>query len=221
MNRSRLATPALAHSSPSNDSSTTLRRRNARHSNTMVGGGLRPCLWKKFAIFIGFKLIIPSNGSKNDLLIMKKLKKNHTFQGCAGTGNNFLTKGQCESQCLPSVRSGLSFEGRRWERTPPTHGILESRGKLVFAACNGVAPLNDEGDYVQRCAQNAQCPAGSWCNSQGYCCPHQQTACASPKSIGHTCLSQKPGTFWSVRSLNTISRDRIYGLLYRGVGFEK
>uniref|UniRef100_A0A915NQP4 BPTI/Kunitz inhibitor domain-containing protein n=1 Tax=Meloidogyne floridensis TaxID=298350 RepID=A0A915NQP4_9BILA len=62
--------------------------------------------------------------------------------------------------------------------------------------CNGVAPLNDPGDYVQRCNDNSQCPSGSWCNQKSYCCPHGETACSSQKSIGHTCLSQRPGTFW-------------------------
>ncbi|KAL3124064.1 hypothetical protein niasHT_004653 [Heterodera trifolii] len=90
------------------------------------------------------------------------------YYGCGGSGNNFLTKSDCESICQPSIRS----------------------------ACDGVAPLNDDGDYVQRCAENANCPEGSWCNGRGYCCPHQETACTSPRSIGHTCLSQKPGTFW-------------------------
>lgn len=100
---------------------------------------------------------------------------------------------------------------------------------ITYLACNGVAPLNDELDYVQRCSENVPCSRGSWyifvlyihffdfcnlivklinlilfykqckilrCNTQGYCCPHIETACQSPKSIGHTCLSQKPGTFW-------------------------
>uniref|UniRef100_A0A914I5B0 Kunitz/Bovine pancreatic trypsin inhibitor domain protein n=1 Tax=Globodera rostochiensis TaxID=31243 RepID=A0A914I5B0_GLORO len=90
------------------------------------------------------------------------------YYGCGGTGNNFLSKNDCENICQPSIRS----------------------------ACDGVAPLNDEGDYVQRCSENVNCPEGSWCNARGYCCPHQETACTSPRSIGHTCLSQKPGTFW-------------------------
>ncbi|KAL7073089.1 hypothetical protein ACQ4LE_008101 [Meloidogyne hapla] len=90
------------------------------------------------------------------------------YYGCGGTGNNFITRSQCEMQCVPSVQS----------------------------ACNGVAPLNDAGDYVQRCNDNSQCPIGSWCNQRSYCCPHGETACTSQKSIGHTCLSQRPGTFW-------------------------
>uniref|UniRef100_A0A915LIZ3 BPTI/Kunitz inhibitor domain-containing protein n=1 Tax=Meloidogyne javanica TaxID=6303 RepID=A0A915LIZ3_MELJA len=90
------------------------------------------------------------------------------YYGCGGTGNNFITRSQCEMQCVPSVQN----------------------------SCNGVAPLNDPGDYVQRCNDNSQCPSGSWCNQKSYCCPHGETACSSQKSIGHTCLSQRPGTFW-------------------------
>uniref|UniRef100_A0A915CN95 Papilin n=1 Tax=Ditylenchus dipsaci TaxID=166011 RepID=A0A915CN95_9BILA len=90
------------------------------------------------------------------------------YYGCNGSGNNFVTKRQCEAACQPQVKS----------------------------ACNGVAPLNDEGDYVQRCSENVPCPRGSWCNTRGYCCPHTETACQSPRSIGHTCLSQRPGTYW-------------------------
>lgn len=82
----------------------------------------------------------------------------------------------------------------------------------VVSACNGVAPLNDEGDYVQRCSENVRCPRGSWCNTRGYCCPHTDTACQSPRSIGHTCLSQKPGTYWYFDT----SADNCMPFIYSG-----
>ncbi|KAI1704338.1 kunitz/Bovine pancreatic trypsin inhibitor domain-containing protein [Ditylenchus destructor] len=108
------------------------------------------------------------------------------YYGCNGSGNNFVTKRQCEAACQPQVKN----------------------------ACNGVAPLNDEGDYVQRCSENVPCPRGSWCNSKGYCCPHTETACHAPRSIGHTCLSQRPGTYWYFDS----STETCLPFAYSGCG---
>lgn len=132
-----------------------------------------------------------------------------------------------------------------------------------FKACNGIAPLNDAGDYIQRCNDNSQCPIGSWCNQKGYCCPHGkkifnkniinekywdwidvweenkysklvflqnnfatkwirrffllgETACASQKSIGHTCLSQKPGTFWFIIFFFNKEKNKI-SFLFKGI----
>ncbi|KAI6225266.1 hypothetical protein M3Y99_01356500 [Aphelenchoides fujianensis] len=91
------------------------------------------------------------------------------YYGCHGSSNNFITKQECQAACQPTSQ----------------------------IACNGVAPMTDEnGDYFKRCAANVPCPKGGWCNSRGYCCPHAETSCNAPKSIGHTCLTEKPGTYW-------------------------
>ncbi|KAI6204500.1 hypothetical protein M3Y94_00681500 [Aphelenchoides besseyi] len=91
------------------------------------------------------------------------------YYGCHGSSNNFITKQECQAACQPTSQT----------------------------ACNGVAPMSDDnGDYVKRCAANVPCPKGSWCNTRGYCCPHAETSCNAPKSIGHTCLTEKPGTYW-------------------------
>lgn len=82
---------------------------------------------------------------------------------------------------------------------------------ITVLACNGVAPMSDEsGDYVKRCGTNIPCPKGSWCNTKGYCCPHPETSCSSPKSIGHTCLTEKPGTYWYYDSTSETCLPFVY-----------
>jgi hypothetical protein len=105
------------------------------------------------------------------------------FYGCQGSSNSFITKQECQAACQSTIQT----------------------------ACNGVAPMSDEsGDYVKRCDTNVPCPKGSWCNTKGYCCPHPETSCSSPKSIGHTCLAEKPGTYWYYDSTSETCLPFVY-----------
>ncbi|CAD5229660.1 unnamed protein product [Bursaphelenchus okinawaensis] len=106
----------------------------------------------------------------------------YQYYGCGGSGNNFITKEECQQSCQSTVLN----------------------------ACNGVAPMSEDGEYVKRCAPNVPCPKGSWCNTKGYCCPHAETSCNAPKSIGHTCLAQKPGTFWYYDSHDEVCMPFMY-----------
>ncbi|KAF8384426.1 hypothetical protein PRIPAC_73568 [Pristionchus pacificus] len=90
------------------------------------------------------------------------------YYGCNGNGNNFETLDSCNNFCLNAVDS----------------------------VCGGVSPLYNPNNEVQRCSDEVSCPAGYSCNSQRYCCPSAQTACAAPVSRGNVCAGSPQRSLW-------------------------